>query len=195
MGYAQHLQAILLLPGTVTLLIPAILHYGIGRISSEHVNLPYQSSVFALFGGLLIGLGLLLVISTIIQFAHFGQGTLAPWAPPRRLVVQGIYRHVRNPMISGVFCILLGESAIMSSLPILGWFSLFFIAKLMYIPLREERELSRRFGIEYRLYKQHVPRWIPRMTPWLPPFFEPSVPTVRPRPAEGSRQHMAPVIW
>ena len=48
-------------------------------------------------------------------FATIGHGTLAPWNPPEKLVVRGVYRHVRNPMITGVFCILLGEAVFFGS--------------------------------------------------------------------------------
>ena len=63
---------------------------------------------------------------TISLFARVGQGTLAPWDPTQRLVVLGPYRHVRNPMISGVLAILLGEAALLGSPPLLVWFGAFF---------------------------------------------------------------------
>lgn len=107
----------------------------------------------------------MVMVTTIVQFAHIGHGTLAPWAPPQRLVVQGIYRYVRNPMISGVFCILMGEAFILNALPLLGWFGLFFTAKLIYIPLHEEPHLRWRFGLDYQRYQEQVPRWLPRMPP------------------------------
>ena len=98
-----------------------------------------------------------------------GEGTLAPWDETRRLVVRGVYRHVRNPMITGVLCLLLGEASLLGSLPLLGWFALFLLANALYIPLAEERGLERRFGEEYLLYKRNVPRWIPRVRPWNSP--------------------------
>ena len=62
------------------------------------------------------------MVATIRLFVTVGKGTLAPWEPPQRLVVQGVYRHVRNPMISGVLCVLLGESVLTASLPLFRWF-------------------------------------------------------------------------
>ena len=82
--------------------------------------------------------------------------------------MQGVYRYVRNPMISGVVLILIGETVLLGSLPLLGWCLLFVIANAVYIPLREERGLMERFGEAYLVYKRHVPRWIPRFTPWEP---------------------------
>jgi protein-S-isoprenylcysteine O-methyltransferase Ste14 len=103
---------------------------------------------------------------TITLFASVGRGTLAPWDPTRRLVVRGPYRHVRNPMISGVLSILLGEAALLGSFPLLAWFGVFFAANAIYMPLVEEPGLERRFGDDYRTYKRNVPRWVPRRKPW-----------------------------
>src|SRR5215208_1937963 len=94
-------------------------------------------------------LGLLLMYQTISLFANVGEGTLAPWDPPRNFVVRGVYRYVRNPMISGVLFILLGEATLLGSLPLLAWFLVFFAVNATYIPLLEERQLARRFGGEY----------------------------------------------
>jgi protein-S-isoprenylcysteine O-methyltransferase Ste14 len=115
---------------------------------------------------MIAGLGLL--GWTAAMFRSRGGGTLAPWDPTQRLVVVGVYRHVRNPMISGVLCALLGEAALLGSLAILYWFGIFFLMNAIYMPLVEERGLEDRFGDEYVRYKQHVPRWIPRLTPWAP---------------------------
>jgi protein-S-isoprenylcysteine O-methyltransferase Ste14 len=64
--------------------------------------------------------------SSLRTFAFEGQGTLAPWDPPLQLSVTGLYRYVRNPMISGVLMVLLGEGLVLRSFPHLqwtGWFS------------------------------------------------------------------------
>jgi protein-S-isoprenylcysteine O-methyltransferase Ste14 len=106
------------------------------------------------------------MVATIRLFGTVGQGTLAPWEPPQHLVVRGVYRHVRNPMISGVLFVLLGESLLTASLPLFRWFVVFALINAIYIPLVEEPGLVKRFGDEYRTYKRNVPRWIPRLTPW-----------------------------
>ena len=120
----------------------------------------------SVFGGVLICLGLVLMVATIRLFVTVGKGTLAPWNPTQRLVVQGIYRHVRNPMISGVSFILLGEALLAASLPLLCWFMFALIVNAVYIPLIEEPGLVKRFGDQYLAYKRNVPRWIPRLTAW-----------------------------
>jgi protein-S-isoprenylcysteine O-methyltransferase Ste14 len=107
------------------------------------------------------------MVVTIRLFVKVGQGTLAPWNPPQRLVVRGVYRHVRNPMSAGVFFILLREAVLAASFPILGWFAVFVVVNAVYIPLAEEPGLVKRFGSDYLTYTQNVPRWIPRLRPWL----------------------------
>jgi len=110
--------------------------------------------------------GIALMVWTNRLFAKVGHGTLAPWEPPKKLVVRGVYRHVRNPMITGALCILLGEAIFFGSWPLLCLFGFALILNLIYIPLSEEPGLAKRFGEDYLRYKQNVPRWIPRLRPW-----------------------------
>jgi protein-S-isoprenylcysteine O-methyltransferase Ste14 len=111
--------------------------------------------------GFLIGAGLVLLCLTISIFVKMGNGTLAPWSPSSKLMVSGVYGHVRNPMITGVFLILIGETIILGSFAVAVWAILFVLVNLIYIPLIEEPELAERFGDEYLVYKENVPRWIP----------------------------------
>ncbi|MBV9107942.1 MAG: isoprenylcysteine carboxylmethyltransferase family protein, partial [Gemmatimonadetes bacterium] len=107
-------------------------------------------------------------VRTIALFATRGRGTLAPWDPPRRLVVEGIYRHVRNPMISGVIAIVLGEAAILGLRSVAGFAAIVISINAIYIPLLEEPQLRQRFGGDYDEYRRNVPRWVPRLRPWIP---------------------------
>ena len=165
----KHLQAVVFLPVTVTVVIPAILIADTGSVNIGWSLPPPFIVAPVAIGALLIGLGLVLLVNTIALFATLGQGTLAPWAPTQNLVVGGVYQYVRNPMISSVSCILLGEAALFGRLPLLGWFLVFLSLNFIYIPLVEEPGLERRFGETYVRYKQHVPRWIPRTRPWSAP--------------------------
>jgi protein-S-isoprenylcysteine O-methyltransferase Ste14 len=160
----KQIRAILLLPVVVTVVVPGVLlvltSQGLGEIFPAPWTL-----VSRLVGLGSIGLGLLLVVRANLLFVRVGRGTLAPWDPTEKLVVCGIYRHVRNPMISGVFLILLGQAVALGSVALLIWFGIFLAANGLYIPLVEERRLEQRFGEGYLAYKRNVPRWIPRWSP------------------------------
>ena len=113
-----------------------------------------------------IAIGLGLAIWTSRLFLEEGEGTPAPWDPPKKFVVLGPYRHVRNPMISGVLFMLLGEALLLQSIPLVGWTVVFFLGNSIYLPKYEERDLAKRFGDPYLEYKKHVRRWVPRLSPW-----------------------------
>jgi protein-S-isoprenylcysteine O-methyltransferase Ste14 len=156
----RHLMAIGLLPAMVAVVVPGLV---VWRGGADVAAWP-----LALLGVLLIALGLVLVAWTVALFAKVGRGTLAPWDPTSRLVVIGPYRHVRNPMISGVLAILLGEAALFASLALLLWFAAAVAVNALYFPLVEEPGLRKRFGAEYDAYRANVPRWLPRLHPWEP---------------------------
>jgi protein-S-isoprenylcysteine O-methyltransferase Ste14 len=161
----RFLSSILILPGSVLVFVPSIL-LGLGALLgiqtrlSVPTELTFWLSLAAFFTGVLLA-----GWSVRLQLTS-GEGTPAPWDPPRRLVIKGPYRHVRNPMISGVIFILTGEALLLKSWLIAGWMLLFTIVNLLYLPLFEEKDLENRFGQDYREYKENVPRWIPRPRPW-----------------------------
>ena len=163
----KHIRAIILLPGIVMIVIPATILCLSGADSfGLWQSVPASRVVLPVIGGICICLGLLLMVAAIRLFVTVGKGTLAPWEPTQRLVVQGVYRHVRNPMISGVILVLLGESVLTASLPLFCWFLVVVVVNAVYIPLSEEPGLVKRFGEDYLTYKRNVPRWVPRWMPW-----------------------------
>ena len=158
---ARHLLA-LVLPATVTIGVPALVLGGSGGTLGWDLPFPLNVLVAAL-GCASIAVGLTFVVWTVSLFVRVGRGTLAPWDPTQRLVVRGPYRRVRNPMISGVGAILLGEVLIAGSPWLALWFAIFAALNAVYIPLVEEPGLRRRFGDDYRAYVEEVPRWLPRL--------------------------------
>ncbi len=163
----KHLRAILLLPGMVLVVIPALILW-LGGTDTLGLWRSVPSSKFFLpgFGVACVGLGLSLIVSTTWLFVTVGRGTLAPWEPPQHLVVRGVYRYVRNPMMSGALVVLLGEGLLTASLLLLGWFAFAGLVYAVYIPLSEEPGLVNRFGDDYLRYKRSVPRWVPRLSQW-----------------------------
>ena len=111
---------------------------------------------------MLLSFGLFLAIWTMILFNKIGKGTLAPWAATKHLVVEGPFKITRNPMITGVLCILTAEALILNSLNLFYWMLIFFIINCIYFKLFEEKQLERNFGQEYLEYKKNVPMWIPK---------------------------------
>jgi len=154
------------LPFTVLLVIPALLLSGTNGFRSGWGLGQAYDALIVCVGSVIIGAGLYLLVTTIRLFWDVGKGTLAPWAPPKKLVVSGPYRYVRNPMISGVLLVLLGESVVFGSVAIFIWAILFFIINHFYFIFSEEPGLVRRFGEEYLRYRENVPRWLPRLKPW-----------------------------
>jgi protein-S-isoprenylcysteine O-methyltransferase Ste14 len=164
----RHLISILVFPVTVTLVVPALF------VTPAHArpNLGSPLSIgLVIVGGLLITGGFGLWIWTVFLFDRIGKGTLGLgklMGEPVHLVVEGPYRHVRNPMISGVLAILLGEAAVAASGSLLLWFAIFLTLQEVAIRFWEEPHLAQRYGSEYLDYRQNVPRWIPRISAWAP---------------------------
>jgi protein-S-isoprenylcysteine O-methyltransferase Ste14 len=153
------------LPLTAAGVVPAVLLKRTGWTQAIASLRPARSSAGALFAAA----GLAMVVWTVALFIRVGRGTLAPWDPTRRLVVRGPYTRVRNPMISGVLAVIVGEAIAFGTRPLWTWAALFLLINHVYFVLSEERGLGRRFGAEYDEYKRNVPRWIPRLTAWRPP--------------------------
>ena len=160
----RHLLSIAILPFTVTVIVPWWI------AASTEVDASHGARDFALvaLGVLLLAIGLVLFATSLGRFAKDGEGTLAPWDPPRKFVVSGPYRFVRNPMISGVVLILLAEAAMLRSGAQLTWAVLFLAGNFVQIPLVEEPVLRERFGAPYEEYCRNVGRLVPRLTPWNP---------------------------
>ena len=143
----------LILPFTVLILIPAAIEK----------NWTISSVPIFTAGILVVLAGTFLLTINIRSFITIRKGTLAPWFPTGKLIVIGIYGYVRNPMISGVLTILLGESIAISSIRIFAWMILFFIINNLFFLIYEEPNLRKRFGQNYLEYQKEVPRWIPRL--------------------------------
>ena len=121
------------------------------------------------FGALQIGamalaaVGAGLALWCVGTFVRVGRGTPAPFDPPRRLVVAGPYRFVRNPMYLGAGLALAGAALFYTSWWLVGYLGLLFLASHLFIVFHEEPALGRSFGQEYREYCEAVGRWVPRL--------------------------------
>lgn len=100
------------------------------------------------------------------RFALEGGGTPAPVAPTERLVLGGVYRHVRNPMYVAVITILAAQLLLFPAYGLLVYVTMATVAMIAFVRLYEEPALAERYGEEYDAYRSAVPGWLPRLTPW-----------------------------
>ena len=158
-------KAVVILPGTALVYVPGAILWLTSGLPGGLAPAAAAGARFWI-GAVLAASGFAMAVWTVRLFATAGQGTPAPWAPPRKLVVRGPYRHVRNPMLSSVNVMLAAESLLFGSWYLAGWMAVFVLLNTTYFIRSEEPVLERRFGESYRRYKANVPRWIPKWRPW-----------------------------
>lgn len=150
--FLRALLAFLALPTTVAILAPPL-------ISSLD---PWRGQRW------LPGLVVMLVSAFILlwcvrDFYVSGKGTLAPWSPPKQLVVVGLYRFVRNPMYLGVLLLVVGWSLLLASPIVVIYAGVLALAFHLRVIIYEEQWLEAQFGEAWHVYKNTVPRWLPRL--------------------------------
>jgi protein-S-isoprenylcysteine O-methyltransferase Ste14 len=124
-----------------------------------------RSVVFAL-GALPFVRGAAVLLHAFARFVMEGAGTPAPVAPTERLVVGGLYRHVRNPMYLAVTATIVGQALLLGQSLLFAYAALFLASTMAFVTLYEEPTLRRQFGAQYDAYRSAVPGWWPRLRPW-----------------------------
>ena len=150
MLWLRALISFLILPGMVAGVIPAWLAT---EASVDPATLPFGVCAMAVGGFLLLW--------CVRDFYVSGKGTLAPWDPPKGMVVVGLYRYVRNPMYLAVLTILVGWALLYHSRTQVGYFFLLVILFHLRVVFFEEPWLRRQFPEEWKAYSTSVPRWLP----------------------------------
>ena len=112
----------------------------------------------------LISLGAAGYLWCALDFAFVGRGTPAPIDHPKVLVVQGLYRYVRNPMYISVGLVLLAESLLFRSRALMLYMLAWWVIVHLFVILYEEPTLRHKFGASYEEYCGSVRRWIPRLS-------------------------------
>lgn len=157
---AGSLVFLVLAPGTVAGVVP-------WWISHWQMQRPLLGLVaFRVVGGLLLAAGIFWLLDSFGRFAWQGLGTPAPVLPTEHLVVTGWYRYVRNPMYVAVTSLIVGQGLLLGDAGLLAYAALVWLAFHLFVLAYEEPTLRRSFGDEYHEFCDHVPRWIPRTTPW-----------------------------
>lgn len=144
------IAAFLALPGVVAFLAPLALAWPLLRDGA-----PFRLLALVPLVG---GIALLLWCTRL--FLHVGEGTLAPWNPPRGLVTSGPYRHSRNPMYIAVALILVGWAFGFASTVLWVYALVVMVAFHLRVRLREERWLSETHYSEWPRYAASTPRWL-----------------------------------
>jgi protein-S-isoprenylcysteine O-methyltransferase Ste14 len=162
----QELSLIFVFARAVTysvLFIGLLLIFLPGRIlSSTAVVRPAALGIWQIVGALLGASGAAVALTCILTFVFVGKGTPAPFDPPRRLVVRGPYRLVRNPMYLSAGLALAGAALFYQSLPLLGYAGLFFFITHVFVVVYEEPTLRLTFDGDYEAYCRRVGRWWPK---------------------------------
>jgi len=130
-----------------------------------HASFPGFAAV-RVIGVLFMLPALVVLLDSFGRFALQGMGTPAPVFPTKRLVVTGFYRYVRNPMYVAVVSLVLGQGLIFGDVRILVYGLCAWLVTHVFVLLYEEPTMQRTFPTDYAVFKAHVPRWIPRLTPW-----------------------------
>lgn len=141
--------------GLVLVLLPARM------LSWSGIEPPRAVGVLQVGGMATVAFGGMLALWSVLTFVFVGKGTPAPFDPPRRLVVEGPYRFVRNPMYIGAGLALGGAALFYTSLPLLGYTAVFLLAAHLFVVGYEEAALRKTFGAEYEAYCRRVRRWLP----------------------------------
>jgi len=148
-----------------TLFIGLLLVFVPGRILERSAMVkPAQLGAVECAGIVVAVAGGAIALWCIMTFVLVGRGTPAPFDPPRKLVVKGPYRYVRNPMYIGAALALSGAALFYRSAPLFGYAVVFLLVAHVFVVSYEEPTLVRLFGAEYEAYRARVGRWLVRLS-------------------------------
>jgi protein-S-isoprenylcysteine O-methyltransferase Ste14 len=142
----QALAAFLALPTVVGFVVPWLLRPPGARVSAA--------------GAVFLAIGVVLLVWCVRDFYVTGKGTLAPWAPPQRLVTTGLYRISRNPMYLAVITVLCGWAIGARSPALWVYLACVALAFQLRVVFGEEPWLARTHGAAWAAYRARVRRWL-----------------------------------
>jgi protein-S-isoprenylcysteine O-methyltransferase Ste14 len=134
-------------------------------LNATGIHRPARLAAFEIAGLVFGTLGALLALWCVTAFISIGKGTPAPFDPPRRLVILGPYRFVRNPMYLGAALALAGAALVYHSFALLAYAFAFLVCFHLLVLFYEEPHLRRTFGLSYAGYCHRVHRWWPSLHP------------------------------
>lgn len=150
--FIRALASFFALPGIFAVILPPVLAYFD----------PWKKTTWAP-GLLAMVIGAAVLLWCVRDFYVIGKGTLAPWDPPKRLVVRGLYRYTRNPMYIGVLVLVLGWCLYYQSPLLALYLILMAVAFHIRVVANEEPWLQAQFGNQWEQYRKAIPRWLPHI--------------------------------
>lgn len=159
---AGSLVFLVVAPGVVAGVVPWAL------TGWEAASPPPARRILGIGGAVLLAAGVVVLLEAFVRFVREGLGTPAPLAPTERLVVGGLYRHVRNPMYLAIEATVVAQALLLGRPILLAYAAILAVAFWAFVRSYEEPTLARRYGEEYDAYRRAVPAWRPRLTPWRP---------------------------
>lgn len=145
------------------LLLMAVVEVWIGWICGDWGRLKIGWLNYLLGPALSAG-GIALVIWSVLTQYRVGDGTPAPMVATKKLVIQGPYFYTRNPMTLGALFVYTGIGIWMSSFVLIVLSMTVFSSLLLLIYIHETRELTKRFGEEYQVYRKRTPFLVPKIS-------------------------------
>jgi protein-S-isoprenylcysteine O-methyltransferase Ste14 len=143
-------------PPPLMLLAALLAGFGLEHVAPLGVLDEAPQSARWIVGGLFIAIALGVNFQGFFRFQRAGT-PVRPWMGTTKLVTDGIYAHVRNPMYLGMVLIAFGTGAIFAGDWLIICGALFWLMLHYGVVRREERYLEILFGEEYRQYKKRVP--------------------------------------
>jgi protein-S-isoprenylcysteine O-methyltransferase Ste14 len=128
------------------------------------MELPFPSPLRTWIAGVLAIAGIGAWIACLDTFSRSGRGTPLPADAPRHLVTQGLFRHLRNPIMAAELAVIWAEALYLASVGAVVYATLITVAAHLLVVYVEEPELRSRFGQSYIEYCESVPRWFPRLS-------------------------------
>ena len=133
---------------------------GIAILINIYFNLPvFRNIIYQIIGVGLSAIGIIFFLYCSNLFSKIGKGTPAPIEPPKKLVIEGVYRYTRNPIFIAYFMIILGLFFIFGYFFMIIYIISAIIFLHFYLIYFEEPSLRKRFGDDYIMYTKNVPRW------------------------------------
>ena len=149
-------------PGVVAGLVPWVL------TGWEAGDAPGWAGPVRAAGAVLLVACAAVLVHAFVRFVREGRGTPAPIAPTERLVVGGLYRHVRNPMYVAVVGAIIGQGLLLARPVLFAYAAVAGAGMAAFARWHEEPVLAARYGADYATYRRAVPGWVPRLRPWQP---------------------------